>query len=260
MTNENYNKPVIGIAYSDCAARDNEMRIRTYVSRKYYHAVQRSGGIAILLPAPYTDSFLSEENKREINLEYAQAYLSMVDGIIFAGGEDIDPAYQGEDPIPALEATNPFRDSFEITLCQEAYKQNISILGICRGIQLMAIALNGSVYQDIKSIEKVKHSQSTPRWQPTHKINISESSFLKEIAGNEQEDFFVNSFHHQAVKELPENFTVSATTNDGIIEAMESQKNDSFYLGVQWHPEEMFNTNSFSRRIFNWFINKCNKN
>ena len=104
------NKPVVGIAYSDCASRDNEMHIRTYVSRKYYHAIQRSGGIAILIPAPYTDSFLSDENKQKINIEHSKAYLKLVDGIVFAGGEDIDPAYQNEDPTPMLGSTKHVRN------------------------------------------------------------------------------------------------------------------------------------------------------
>lgn len=250
------NKPVIGIAYSDCALRDNEMRIRTYVSRKYYHAIQRSGGIALLIPAPYTDSFSSDEEKQKINIEHSKAYLKLVDGIIFAGGEDIDPAYQNEDPSPMLGSTNPFRDEFEVTLCQEAYNQEKSMLGICRGIQLMAIALGGSIYQDISKIEKVKHSQLAPRWQPSHRIILSDDSVLSKC--NDSSQIMVNSFHHQAVKELPEGFKVVAKASDGIIEAIEAKNGKGFCLGVQWHPEETFNTYEFSRKIFSWFINKAN--
>ena len=123
----NQTAPVIGIAYSDCAARDNEMRIRTYVSRKYYHAIQQSGGIAVLLPAPYISPKLSEFEIDCLHAEHINTYMNMVDGIIFAGGEDIDPKYQGEDPIPELGQINPFRDAFEIALAKAAKTKKILI-------------------------------------------------------------------------------------------------------------------------------------
>ena len=114
-------KPIIGIAYSDSAQRDNEMRIRTYVSRKYYHAIQRAGGIAILLPAPYGDPALTEFEKECLNTEHATNYLNLVDGIVFAGGEDVAPRYQNEEPIPELDMVNPLKKKRVCWVFVEAY-------------------------------------------------------------------------------------------------------------------------------------------
>ncbi|MDD3001280.1 MAG: gamma-glutamyl-gamma-aminobutyrate hydrolase family protein [Candidatus Riflebacteria bacterium] len=249
--------PVIGIAYSDCAARDNEMRIRTYVSRKYYHAVQQSGGIAVLLPAPYIPSNLSELEAERLHAEHINTYMNMVDGIIFAGGEDIDPKYQDEEPISELGQVNPFRDAFEIALAKSAKAKNINMLGICRGIQLLAVALGGKVSQDISKIEKIQHSQKSPRWYASHKIAIKEGSLLQKALKPESCEIRVNSFHHQAVLTLPDGFSACAEASDGIIEAMEYNGDDSSIIGVQWHPEETFNSDAYSRALFSWFVNSC---
>ena len=244
-------RPLIGIIYSDCAIRDNEMRIRTYVSRKYTNAVLLSGGDPILLPTPFTEEIKANELNR-----LAERYLNLVDGVLFAGGEDIHPKYQNEDPIPALGSVNPYRDEFELIVAKLAYnKYNKPILGICRGIQLLAMALGGKVHQDITSIAKVQHSQTSPRWASSHFINIAPNSKLSEISKSEKR--IVNSFHHQAVKEVPLNFIPTAKTADGIIEAMESNERSKFCIGVQWHPEETFKTDDFSKGIFEYFVKNC---
>jgi putative glutamine amidotransferase len=250
-------KPIIGIAYSDSAQRDNEMRIRTYVSRKYYHAIQRAGGIAILLPAPYGDPALTEFEKECLNTEHATNYLNLVDGIVFAGGEDVAPRYQNEEPIPELDMVNPFRDAYEITLAKLAFKEKKSMLGICRGIQLMAIAFGGKVHQDISGIEKVQHRQKSPRWYPSHKITINKGSLLEKAVQAPSHEIYVNSFHHQAIKTLPEGFIASGKAHDGIIEAMEYSANKFVCLGVQWHPEETYDSDSHSKGIFEWFVKNC---
>ena len=245
-------RPLIGIIYSDCPVRDNEMRIRTYVSRKYSNAILLSGGDPILLPTPFTPGI----NDRELN-RLAERYLSMIDGLLLAGGEDVHPKFQNEDPIPALGCVNPFRDNFEIQTVKLAYNNsNKPILGICRGIQVMAIALGGKVYQDIASIATIQHSQSSPRWAPSHFINFTSKTRLSKIAANKK--IMVNSFHHQAVKKIPENFLISAKTSDGIIEAIELKDKNRFCLGVQWHPEELFDTDEFSKEIFKSFVKECN--
>ena len=243
-------RPLIGILYADCAIRDNEMRIRTYVSRKYSNAVLLSGGDPILLPTPFTH----EINRKEI-LRLAEHYLGLVDGILLAGGEDVHPKYQDEDPIAALGCVNQFRDEFELTFTELAYnKSSKPILGICRGIQVIAIALGGKVHQDIVPIAKVQHSQNSPRWTESHFIQIKPKSKLSKISNKTK--LMVNSFHHQAVKKLPTGFVASAKTSDKIIEAIEST-DKRFCLGVQWHPEETFETNDFSKAIFKSFVNAC---
>jgi putative glutamine amidotransferase len=244
-------RPLIGILYSDCACRDNEMRIRTYVSRKYSNAVLLSGGDPVLLPAPFIQGVSLNELHR-----LAERYLNLVDGILLAGGEDVHPKFQDEDPIPALGCVNIFRDEFELIVAELAYnKFKKPMLGICRGIQVMAIALGGMVHQDITSMASVQHSQASPRWSPTHYVSFSPNTKLAEIAGEEK--IMVNSFHHQAVKAVPFGFSTAAETSDGIIEAIESNDAKRFCLGVQWHPEETLESDEFSRALFKFFIDNC---
>lgn len=244
-------RPLIGILYSDCAIRDNEMRIRTYVSRKYSNAILQSGGDPILLPVPFVHGISLKETHR-----LAERYLGLVNGILLAGGEDVHPKFQDEDPIPALGCVNIFRDEFELIVAELAYnKFKKPILGICRGIQVMAIALGGMVHQDIASMASIQHSQTSPRWTTTHFVNFTNDSKLAEIAGEEK--MMVNSFHHQAVKAVPFGFSTAAETSDGIIEAIEATDEKRFCLGVQWHPEETFETDDFSKAIFKAFVDSC---
>ena len=244
-------RPLIGILYSDCAVRDNEMRVRTYVSRKYSNAIFLSGGDPLLIPVPFVHGVSLNEIHR-----LAERYLNLVDGVLLAGGEDVHPKYQDEDPIPALGGVNPFRDEFELIAAELAYnKFKKPMLGICRGIQVMAVALGGMVHQDIAPIASVQHSQNSPRWSASHFINIVPASKLAKIAGDEK--MMVNSFHHQAVKAVPFGFSTAAETSDGIIESMEAVDNKRFCLGVQWHPEETFDSDDFSKAIFKAFVDSC---
>ena len=244
-------RPLIGILYSDCAMRDNEMKIRTYVSRKYSNAILQSGADPILLPVPFVPGISLNELHR-----LAERYLNLVNGILLAGGEDVHPKFQDEDPIPSLGCVNIFRDEFELIITELAYnKFKKPILGICRGIQVMAIALGGMVHQDITSMASIQHSQTSPRWTTTHFVNFTNGTKLSEIAGEEK--MMVNSFHHQAVKAVPYGFYTAAETSDGIIEAIETCDDKKFCLGVQWHPEETFETDAFSKEIFKHFVSAC---
>ncbi|MDD2999394.1 MAG: gamma-glutamyl-gamma-aminobutyrate hydrolase family protein [Candidatus Riflebacteria bacterium] len=243
-------RPLIGIAYSDSSVRDNEMRIRTYVSRKYFHAVQKAGGDAILLPAPL---LLPGCEAGEFYSRFVDRYLGLIDGLLLPGGEDVHPRFQGEDPTPALDLVNPFRDEFELKLAQKAHELQLPMLGICRGIQVMAIALGGKVHQDIAPLAGVQHSQKAPRWSVSHRVILEKSSRLASIQTSKDE-IFTNSFHHQAVKDIPHGFMAAGRTSDGIIEAIESFS-DHFCLGVQWHPEETYDFDEASQKIFMAFVN-----
>ncbi len=233
------NKPIIGLTYSQVATRDNEMKIRTYCSRKYYKSLQKSGAEVILLPPVVEKSSIDR-------------YLNIVDAIVLPGGGDVDPRYQNEDPSPKLGMINPLRDKFELMIAKAAYNRKIPVLGICRGLQVMVIALGGKIYQDISDIGKIQHVQTAPRWATSHKITVEKSSILFKLTKNET--YFTNSFHHQSIKELPKELKATAYTSDNIIEAIESA-DDRLYIGVQWHPEEIFETEVHSKKLFENFVN-----
>jgi len=249
-------RPVIGIAYADSSVRDNEMRIRTYVSRKYFHAVQMAGGLPVLLPAPARpgESFTQADMQ-----SFVDRYLGMIDGLLLPGGEDVHPRYQGEDPATALDLVNPFRDEFELTLARTAYEQHKTpVLGICRGCQVIAIALGGKVHQDLSGIARVQHAQKSPRWAVSHQVKLESASRLADICRQPSHDLFTNSFHHQAVKDLPPGFICSAHAGDGVVEAIECE-NERFYIGVQWHPEETFTGDLASRQLFTSLIEAASR-
>lgn len=258
-------RPVIGIAYSDTASRDNEMRLRTYVSRKYFRAVYQAGGLPLLLPAldPYLNAELnSSSDVFPGNYDYlVDQYLEMVDGLLMPGGEDVHPRFQGEDPHPRLDLVNPFRDEFELALIKAAYERTyhgrkIPALGICRGVQVIAIALGGAVHQDIGDICSVQHSQKAPRWETSHRVKLCPDSRLANVLT--ENEIFTNSFHHQSVKAVPKGFRVVAQTADKIVEAIETNE-ERFFCGVQWHPEETFATDVYSKNLFKALVNEAEK-
>lgn len=191
----------------------------------YYRSVLEAGGTPIVIPAfEDTDAMVS--------------LLDHVDALILSGGGDINPLYLGEEPIRELSSINPARDNQELLLVRLAANRQIPILGICRGIQVMTAALGGKLYQDIykEAGATLKHSQDTERHTATHSVRIASSSKLSKIFG--ATNLYVNSFHHQSVREAAPGFAVTAVSPDGLIEAVESIHGKSM-LGVQWHPECM---------------------
>lgn len=243
-------RPLIGIAYADSSVRDNEMRIRTYISRKYYHAIQKAGGDPILLPAPLLLPGVDADSHFNY---FVQRYLAMVDGLLLPGGEDVHPRFQQEDPVRELDLVNPFRDQYELALVRGAFATSMPVLGICRGCQVIAIGLGGKVHQDIAKVATIQHSQKSPRWSGSHRITVSKNSRLAAALDCGAAEVFTNSFHHQAVKQLPDNFTASAKTGDGIIEAIEHDSS-RFFVGVQWHPEETYDGDRHSQNLFAAFV------
>lgn len=163
--------------------------------------------------------------------------LDRLDGILLSGGADLNPLYVGEDPVPALHDINPERDAFELALIRLAYHRHIPLLGICRGIQLLAAALGGTVLQDLKTAlpdaPLLKHSQDAPRGIATHRVTTVEGSIVAHLFGKE---IAVNSFHHQAVGEPGPLLRITARSADGVVEAVESTDYHPV-MGVQWHPE-----------------------
>lgn len=208
-------KPVIGITanYDDS---------KSMLAEGYYKKIVEAGGVPLLIP-PVDDTDVI------INT------LDRIDALVLSGGGDYNPLLCGEEPSPKLHSINGERDIPELLITRLAYNRQIPMLGICRGIQTLAMALGGHVRQDIGDTEGlIKHSQDAHRSVPTHSVSISEGSILRSIYNSDK--IYVNSFHHQAVGETGDKFRVSARSNDGVIEAMESMEMKSI-IGVQWHPE-----------------------
>lgn len=213
-------RPIIGITgnFNDgnCTVADG-----------YIRSVLAGGGTPLIIP-PY------EEDKA------LQNTLDCIDGLLLTGGGDINPLFLKEEPLRQVGGINHRRDKQELLITRLAADRQIPILGICRGIQIMTAALGGKLYQDIYSQTDtpcIKHSQELDRSYPSHTVSIKEGSTLRSIFGN-IDKLPVNSFHHQAVKEVAPGFRICAQANDGIIEAIESTEYKSM-IGVQWHPECM---------------------
>lgn len=225
-------KPVIGLTgnYGELACKLNE---------GYYKSIWRAGGVPVIIP-PIADTDVL------INT------LEHIDGLLLTGGADFNPLYAGEEPSPRLGGINAERDLPELLIAQLAYNRQIPMLGICRGIQTLAMALGGKVQQDISDVAQIRHSQDADRSEPTHSVTIEPDSTLFNIYNKEK--LFVNSFHHQAVCDPGERFRVTARSADGIIEAIESREYKSI-LGVQWHPECM--SAEDGSPIFSWLVQQA---
>lgn len=210
----------------------------------YYRSVLEAGGMPLIIPpTDDTDAMVS--------------LLDRVDALILSGGGDINPLYLGEEPLRELSSVNPARDWHELMLVRLAANRQLPVLGICRGIQVMMVALGGKLYQDIykEAAATLKHSQETERHVATHTVRITTESLLHKLFGTEV--LPVNSFHHQAVREVAPGFAVSALSPDGLIEAVESTGHKSM-LGVQWHPECMILGGDRSMMpLFEWVVGEA---
>lgn len=183
----------------------------------------------------------------------AKASLDGLDGLIIPGGHDIAAEFLNENPSPELGPTYSPRDAFEFPIVKAAVKQHLPLLGICRGAQVINVALGGTIYQDLPSeYEKdglLQHSQRTKGDLPTHTVKIDPTSQLGKDLGPTA---FVNSRHHQALKDVAPNLKVIAQAPDGVIEAVENK--DASIQAVQWHPENLWQNDPQQERIFTAFI------
>ena len=213
----------------------------------YYCSVQKAGGVPVIIPPLNdTDSIINT--------------LEHIDGLLLSGGADYNPLYAGEEPLPSLHGINSERDLPELLITRLAYNRQIPILGICRGIQTLAMALGGTVRQDIGQTT-VKHSQDADRSEPTHSVAVEKDSTLFNIYESYlspshpltlSPSLYVNSFHHQAVGDAGQLFRVTATAADGTIEAIESSEYKHI-LGVQWHPECL----AEGLPLFTWLVREA---
>lgn len=164
-----------------------------------------------------------------------------LDGLLLSGGSDLSPSYYGEEPDPELGPTIPERDAFEMALVGLALRRGIPIFGICRGLQVLNVALGGTLYQDLRSQREgdvLKHRQVTPKWQPSHEVEVDRGTYISEVMGRDVAK--VNSYHHQGIKDVAEGLVVTARSADGVVEAVEARDlSERWLLGVQWHAEAM---------------------
>ena len=170
----------------------------------------------------------------------ASQVLSLLDGLLLAGGDDIDPAYYDEKTLPECGLITPIRDIWEMPLCQEALHRHLPLLGICRGFQVLNVALGGSLVQDLPSQRPdspICHQQTQPPEVATHPVRVDAQSRFARIIG--AESLMTNSHHHQAVKQLAPGLMATAWAQDGIIEGVE-KIDEPFCVAVQWHPERLW--------------------
>jgi putative glutamine amidotransferase len=206
--------------------RDWQDQPRTGVNAAYVSAVLAAGGMPLIV------SPLIGETR-------AAGLLEGMDGLLLTGGEDIDPALYRESRSALLGPVDRERDRFEIALFTEAWRTGVPVLAICRGLQLVNVALGGTLWQDLPSERTgtVVHAARSERAERTHAVSLRPGSRLGDAIGGAHLD--VNSFHHQAVKDLAPGLAASAWADDGLIEGLESEAEAPWLLAVQWHPEEM---------------------
>lgn len=223
-------RPMIGLT-GNCA--DIDVTIRNY----YHKQIVAAGGVPVIIP-PVADKDVI------INT------LERLDAIILTGGADYNPLWAGEEPSAKLHHINAQRDLPELLITRLAYNRNIPMLGICRGIQTLAMALDGKVIQDISETipNTIKHSQDADTCEPTHSVSVAEGSMLHNVYGKDK--LYVNSFHHQAVGDCGPKFIVTAKAYDGVVEAIESSEYRKI-MGVQWHPECMGDD---GQPLFKWLV------
>jgi len=205
------------------------------IGRNYVEAVRRGGHVAFVLP--FT-----------LDREMIVAMLDRVDVLLLCGGGDIAAYRFGQDQSPLSSTPNEERDSFELLLMKVALEMKKPVVGTCRGLQLINVALGGTLIQDITDKQEVIHQREDKLWEPVHEVIIEEDSRLFAIIGETRT--MVNSTHHQVIQDLGRTLRVVARSTDGFIEAIES---DIYPVAaVQWHPERLFSQDILWKQIKNW--------
>jgi putative glutamine amidotransferase len=188
--------------------------------------------------------------------ESAADLVARVGGVMLVGGGDVDPALYGEAPHATFKSAEDGRDAFEIALAKAAVEGNVPILAICRGMQVLNVAMGGTLVQDIPSeiVGALTHSIPEPRFAIAHEVWVTKDSQLWTIMLDklDGESLQVNSRHHQAVKRIAPGFEINATAPDGVVEGIERPAS-RFCIAVQWHPENFYRTGEF-RPLFEQFV------
>lgn len=231
-------KPLI--ALTPC---HNTEKDEPYMRPGYLKAIHAAGGTPIILPLELDDAEL-------------QRLAGMFDAFLFTGGPDLHPFYFGEDTQRYCSNVSPKRDRLELALLKQVMEAKKPLLGICRGIQLINIGLGGDIYQDIPSqFEEdfpIAHKQPFAYEIPSHTVTVTPGSLLSRITGSSK--IQVNSMHHQAVRRLAPGLTATGFAPHGLVECVEMPDYPAFFLGVQWHPEYLWEQEEASKNIFVEFV------
>ncbi|CAN7251513.1 gamma-glutamyl-gamma-aminobutyrate hydrolase family protein [Mesorhizobium caraganae] len=233
-------QPIIGIT------SNFDLDKKTYITYDQdVRAIEEAGAVPIILPYVKTN---------DIN-----AILNLISGLVLPGGKDFPTALYGATPHPAVKGIIPQRDTFEFALARSALDRSMPILGICRGMQLLNVVSGGTIYpHTLDELANVlDHREGMPPLShPAHEVQIERSSLLWRACGEPPSSFRVNSGHHQAVKEVAPEFVVSARASDGVVEAIEAPGRP-FVIGVQWHPEMMYESEPACRQLIDNFVKAC---
>ena len=240
--------PIIGINGMRWPDGGVEMFTWDKTQIHYIAAVQKAGGIPITLPC--LEIFDIETMKRQMEL---------IDGLLLQGGVDVNPSVYGEEEKPELGITDIQTDKFILELINIAKEKKMPILGICKGIQILNVAYGGTLYQDLKyaGLEGDSHKQdSTTICNHKHTVKVVPNSLLSKIIPD-KDILYVNSYHHQAVKDLAKGFVIDAKSEDGIIEAMHLDDDKHWVFSVQWHPEQQVRISDDFMPLFTEFVKQA---
>ena len=233
---------LVGIS-GNTAPKTTTSEARQTLNRAYIRAVEAAGGVPLILPVT-------------THPETIARCLDALDGLLLSGGVDVAPSCYGENPHPELGETDADRDAAEIALIRAALERDKPILAICRGLQILNVALGGSLWQDLptETPSEIFHAQTErhiARPETVHSIRIEAGSRLSQIIG--AETMQVNSLHHQALKDVADGLKVTARAADGVIEAAE-MPDKRFVVAIQCHPEELAAWQPESQRLFAAFV------
>lgn len=231
MTTER--RPVIGLTGSWV---DSDGSALHAVANAYVKAVYAAGGLPFHIPCLPGEDVVAQ-------------LLPQLDGVVLTGGADVDPLHFGQLSRPGLGRISPERDALELPLARAAMASGLPVLAVCRGVQVLNVAAGGTLYQDLYSEMPgaLKHNQQAPRWYSTHPVELVPNTLLHRLAG--QPTIYVNSFHHQAIRQVAPALKVTGRAPDGVIEAVELPS-ARFIVGVQWHPEAMIDSEDHAGRLF----------